>query len=229
MDIKLYYTEKGAGNALILLHGNGEDGSYFSAQIDRFSKFYRVIAVDTRGHGKSPRGTAPFTLDQFADDLYHFMLSENIVAADILGFSDGGNIAILFALKHPEMVHRLILNGANLYPGGLCLPVRIADRAGLWLCSFMAKRSEKAAHRAALLRLMTDEPHIDVRSLARLKMPVLVIAGSHDMIKRSHTALIAQSIPGAKLCILPGKHSVAADSPEAFNQVAEDFLLKKIK
>ena len=67
--MELYYQEKGAGQPLVLLHGNGEDSTYFKAQIEYFSARYRVIAIDTRGHGRSPRGTAPFTLKQFAEDL----------------------------------------------------------------------------------------------------------------------------------------------------------------
>ena len=73
MDIQLHYVEKGQGMPLILLHGNGEDGGYFKHQIDHFSGAYRVIAIDTRGHGQSPRGFAPFTIRQFAEDLYNFM------------------------------------------------------------------------------------------------------------------------------------------------------------
>ncbi len=64
-----YFVEQGSGYPLILLHGNGEDGSYFVHQIAEFSRTYHVFAVDTRGHGKSPRGDAPFTIRQFADDL----------------------------------------------------------------------------------------------------------------------------------------------------------------
>lgn len=102
MDIQLHYIEKGNGEPFILLHGNGEDGTYFTSQIDYFSKSYRVIAVDTRGHGKSPRGDAPFSIRQFAEDLYHFMTEKGIESAHILGFSDGGNIALIFAVNHPE-------------------------------------------------------------------------------------------------------------------------------
>lgn len=78
MDIKLYYSEHGSGEPLILLHGNGEDSGYFKEQIRFFSKHFRVIAVDTRGHGRSPRGNAPFTLTQFAEDLRCFMLEMGI-------------------------------------------------------------------------------------------------------------------------------------------------------
>ena len=73
MDISLYYIEEGQGKPLILLHGNGEDHTYFVHQIRYFSRMYRVIAIDTRGHGASPRGTAPFSIRQFAEDLLSFM------------------------------------------------------------------------------------------------------------------------------------------------------------
>ena len=73
MDIELYYEEKGDGDPLILLHGNGEDHEYFKNQIPFFAKKYRVIAIDTRGHGRSPRGNAPFRIRQFAEDLRAFM------------------------------------------------------------------------------------------------------------------------------------------------------------
>ena len=69
MDITLHYQEKGTGTPFILLHGNGENCTYFKNQIEYFSDRYRMIALDTRGHGKSPRGTAPFTIEQFSCDL----------------------------------------------------------------------------------------------------------------------------------------------------------------
>ena len=119
MNIQLHYTEHGSGEPLVLLHGNGEDSSYFEHQIAFFQDRYRVIAVDTRGHGKSPRGTAPLTLNQFADDLSAFMDELDIASAHILGFSDGANVAMLFALAHPTRVKSLVLNGGNLFPEGL--------------------------------------------------------------------------------------------------------------
>lgn len=78
MDIKNFYIEKGCGEPLILLHGNGEDSSYFASQLDVFAQKFHVYALDTRGHGKSPRGDAPFTIRQFADDLLAFMNERGI-------------------------------------------------------------------------------------------------------------------------------------------------------
>ena len=119
MNIELYYREAGSGEPLIMLHGNGESGEYFINQIEHFQSRYRVIAPDTRGHGRSPRGEAPFTIAQFANDLYDFMQGLGIARAVLLGFSDGANIAMKFAMQHPEMVKALILNGGNLDPSGV--------------------------------------------------------------------------------------------------------------
>ncbi len=120
----LSYTEKGCGRPLILLHGNGSSSRYFKKQIEYFSAKFRVIAVDTRGHGKSPRGGGPFTMERFADDLKDFMDELKIKKADLLGFSDGANIALIFSMRWPEMVSHLVICGANLNPCGLrMLPV----------------------------------------------------------------------------------------------------------
>ena len=143
MDVSLHYEERGIGMPLILLHGNGEDLTYFKHQIEHFSKSRRVIAVDTRGHGKSPRGTAPFTLAQFAEDLLRFLNERKLEKADILGFSDGGNIALLFALTHPERVGKLILNGANLSPKGVKAWVQIPVVIGYRIASFFCPQARK--------------------------------------------------------------------------------------
>lgn len=99
---QLAYEEAGSVIPLILLHGNGEDRSYFRHQIEDLQDIRHVYALDTRGHGQSPRGTAPFTLNRFVRDLEEFMDQNGIEQADLLGFSDGANIALLFALNHPE-------------------------------------------------------------------------------------------------------------------------------
>ena len=119
MDITLHYEQTGEGFPLVLLHGNGEDHTYFQHQMEPFAAHYRVIALDTRGHGGSPRGEAPFTLEQFAQDLKDFLDGQGIEKCHLLGFSDGGNVALIFALKYPQYIEKLVLNGANLEPEGL--------------------------------------------------------------------------------------------------------------
>ena len=223
-DIQLNYVERGAGDALILLHGNGESLDYFAGQIGFFARFYRVIALDTRGHGASPRGSAPFTIRQFAEDLRAFMDEQNIDSAHILGFSDGGNIALSFALKYPQRVRKLILNGANLDPLGVKLHVQIPIVLGYHLARLFAGKRPEARRRMELLGLMVNEPHFAPQDLRKLELPALVIAGDRDMIREKHTRLIADSLPNARLAILKGNHFIANQIPEEFNRVVAEFL-----
>ena len=223
-DIQLNYVERGAGDALILLHGNGESLDYFAGQLDFFARFYRVIALDTRGHGASPRGSAPFTIRQFAEDLRAFMDERGIDSAHILGFSDGGNIALSFALKYPQRVRKLILNGANLDPLGVKLHVQIPIVLGYHLARLFAGKRPEARRRMELLGLMVNEPHFAPQDLRKLELPALVIAGDRDMIRDRHTRLIADSLPNARLAILKGNHFIANQRPEEFNRVVAEFL-----
>ena len=223
-DIQHHYIEQGQGQPLILLHGNGEDSSYFVHQISHLSKKYCVFAIDTRSHGKSPRGDKPFTIKQFTEDLNDFMDEKDIAKVVLLGFSDGGNIALEFALKHPDRIENLILNGANLYPSGVKPLYQWPIEIGYRIAKLFSKKSEKALRNAEMLGLMVNEPHIKPSELAALTMPVLVVAGTKDMIKESHTRLIYNSLPNAQLAIIEGDHFVANKNPKAFNTAVEKFL-----
>ncbi|MDE6261079.1 MAG: alpha/beta hydrolase [Oscillospiraceae bacterium] len=222
MDISLYYIKKGLGPPLLLLHGNGESGDYFAHQLDEFARYFTVYAVDTRGHGQSPRGTAPFTISQFADDLLGFLDEHGIDKADILGFSDGGNIALTFALRHPERVGKLVLNGANLDPSGVKAAVQIPIVLGYRLASLF--KAPKARANTELLGLMVNEPHIDPKELGALTMPALVIVGSKDMIKAAHSRLMADHLPSGRLVTIEGDHFIANKRPEPFNRAVIAFL-----
>ena len=224
MNFSLNFTEKGYGAPLILLHGNGESSGYFVNQIDRFANEYRVIAVDTRGHGASPRGNKPFTLETFADDLKNLLDSLNIEKANILGFSDGGNIAVIFALKYPERVASLVLNGANLFPSGLKSSFLIPVKVLFAVFSLLSHFSRRAKRSSELLYLMAKQPNIQPERLSSIKCPVLVIAGTQDVIKEKHTNLIAASLPDSSLCFLKGGHSIAKTNSVEFNSAVEKFL-----
>ena len=225
MDIKHHYIEKGEGFPLIMLHGNGEDCSYLEHQMEPFAQHFRVIAIDTRGHGQTPRGNVPFNIRQFAQDLLEFMDNHDIKKAHILGFSDGGNIAMVFALAHPERVEKLILNGANLNAKGVKPSVQIPIEIGYRIARMFANKSPEARKNAELLGLMVNDPNVDPAELSQIKCPTLVIVGYKDMIKDKHTRLIADSIPGSKLFIIPGNHFIANKNPDTFNRKVLEFLL----
>lgn len=224
MDIDHYFIEKGQGEPLILLHGNGENCGYFVGQVDEFARSYHVYALDTRGHGKTPRGTAPFTIRQFADDLLSFMDVHGIGKAHILGFSDGGNIAMIFAMKYPERVDRLILDGANLNAKGVKRSIQIPIEIGYWFAKLFAKKSEDARRHAEMLGLMVNDPNVQPEELSAIQAKTLVIAGTKDMIKEEHTRLIARSIPDSRLVFIQGDHFIANKCPDAFNRAVLEFL-----
>ncbi len=223
-DIQLHFIEQGQGQPLILLHGNGESCDYFEHQIAYFSKQYHIIALDTRGHGQSPRGEKPFTIKQFAEDLHDFLDEKGIEKALILGFSDGGNIALTFALKYPERVEKMIVNGANIFPSGVKPLYQWPIEIGYRIAKMFSMKSEQAKQNSEMLGLMVNEPHIEPSELSHLTMPVLVVAGTKDMIKDSHTRLIYKNLPNAQLNIIEGDHFVANKNADAFNKIVADFL-----
>lgn len=224
VDIVHFFIEKGTGNAMILLHGNGADSGYFKGQMDEFSRQYHVYAVDTRGHGRTPRGDMPFTIRQFAEDLRGFMDRHRIEKAHLLGFSDGANTAMVFAILHPERVDRLILNGANLNAGGVKRSVQIPIELGYRIARCFSGRSESAGRNAEMLGLMVNDPNVSPAELAGIRAKTLVIAGTRDMIKEAHTRLIAESIPDAELVFVKGDHFIANRHPAEFNRAVLDFL-----
>lgn len=224
--IRHHFIEKGSGEPLILLHGNGEDVSYFEHQMEPFSKHFRVIALDTRGHGQTPRGSAPFTIRQFAEDLLGFMDAQGIGKANILGFSDGGNIAMVFAMMHPERVEKLVLDGANLDTSGVKIRIQLSIEIGYRIARLFSRKNPDARKNAEMLGLMVNDPNVKPEELSSILAPTLVIAGNKDMIKESHTRLIARQIPDARLMIIPGDHFIANKRPEAFNAAVLPFLLQ---
>lgn len=225
-DIKLYFEKHGRGDGypLIMLHGNGEDCTYFSEQVKEFKNDRTIYLVDTRGHGKSARGTAPFTIRQFADDLKDFMDEQNIEKADILGFSDGGNILLIFAMKYPEKVNRIIVNGANLDTTGIVpkLQNRIEEKYHQYCQD--ADKDPKAKAKMEMFNLMVNDPNIPYEDLKSITCDTLVCAGSEDIVLEEHTYKIANGIPGSKLVIVPGTHFVAKENPSDFNKMMREFL-----
>lgn len=220
-----YFPADPQAPTLILLHGNGENHTYFVKQIPAFSPHFRLVLMDTRGQGQSTGGDGELNFSVFAADLLALMDHLQIAKAHLLGFSDGGNLALTFALAHPERVQSLILNGANLEPGGVKLSTQLPIVLGYGCCRLLSPFSHKARQNGALLGLMVNHPHIPSQALAALTMPALVIVGERDMIRDRHSQLIARSLPNAQFVRIPGgDHFCAAKCPEVFNHAVLSFL-----
>ena len=220
-----YFPADPQAPTLILLHGNGEDHTYFVKQIPAFSPHFRLVLMDTRGQGQSTGGDGELNFSVFAADLLALMDHLQIAKAHLLGFSDGGNLALTFALAHPERVQSLILNGANLNPGGVKLSTQLPIVLGYGCCRLLSPFSHKARQNGAVLGLMVNHPHIPPQALAALTMPALVIVGERDMIRDRHSQLIARSLPNAQFVRIPGgDHFCAAKCPEVFNHAVISFL-----
>lgn len=220
-----YFPADPQAPTLILLHGNGEDHTYFVKQIPAFSPHFRLVLMDTRGQGQSTGGDGELNFSVFAADLLALMDHLQIAKAHLLGFSDGGNLALTFALAHPERVQSLILNGANLEPGGVKLSTQLPIVLGYGCCRLLSPFSHKARQNGTVLGLMVNHPHIPPQALAALTMPALVIVGERDMIRDRHSQLIARSLPNAQFVRIPGgDHFCAAKCPEVFNHAVLSFL-----
>ena len=152
------------------------------------------------------------------------MLKHNVRRAHILGFSDGGNIALKFALKYPEFIDRLVLNGANLYPKGVKFRYQFPVELGYYISRLFSETSVAAKLKMELLGLMVNDPYIDYGELKNIKHKTLVIAGTRDIIRESHTKLIANSIPDSELIFIKGDHFIANKKADEFNSAVERFL-----
>ena len=152
------------------------------------------------------------------------MTSHEISNAVILGFSDGANIAMKFAINYPDKVKALILNGGNLNPKGVKRTAQIPIEIGYKIARRFALKSSCAKKSAEMLGLMVNEPNIERTQLSKITVPTLIICGRNDIIKESHTKEIAENIPNAKLSIIKGNHFIANKRYLAFNKEVESFL-----
>lgn len=238
---RLYYETYGEGPPVVLLHGGGADiHSTFDAQIEFLAAHHQVIAVDQRGHGRSPDVPGPLTYAAMAEDTAELLHQLRVSRADFIGFSDGANIALILAIRHPQLVRRVVASGANLDPDGLTKESLEETRHSTGLDEFDPEAREEyarespdgAAHlpvfAAKLRSLWLTRPTADVLSpslLHRIRARVLVMAGDQDEVRLEHTALIFRSIPDARLWILPHTgHTTFALRPQWVNPMLQGFL-----
>jgi pimeloyl-ACP methyl ester carboxylesterase len=210
---------------LIFLHGNGEDLHIFDRQISHFSQYYRTIAVDTRGHGKSSRGTKPLNFHTFADDLVRLFDALKIDKANIVGFSDGAIIALHTVLIAPERVSSMVLLGVNYNPKGLLMIPRLQILFAYACLSAASLFSDKIRRRKEIWGLMVFLPELTIEEISQIKIPALVVTGEKDMVKQRHNDEIKNAIQGSQRLIIPdGDHFWMFKQQEKLNDCITNFL-----
>lgn len=225
---KLYYERYGAGKPLIFLHGNNSSGRYFKKQVPFFANYFDCLILDTRGHGRSNNEATELNFRLLAGDLAEVMEILKLTKATILGFSDGANLAMVFAHIFPEKVEGLILNSGNYRLNGEKWLTRVATKLGYFSLAFLGVFSTTFIRQKNMLSLMVNDLPLSEIDLEQITAKTLVIAGTCDVIKTSHTKKIAALLPNSQLILISkASHTVAFSHPEIFNQMVYKFLQEK--
>ncbi|ROR93906.1 pimeloyl-ACP methyl ester carboxylesterase [Salana multivorans] len=224
----LWVVVAGYGPPLVLLHGNSESHRVFDRLVPLLAPRFTLVGIDSRGHGRSPRGDGELRIVRMADDVADVLTRLGLAGAPVVGFSDGGNIALELALRHPGVAGRLVIVGANLDPGGLAPFSLLWTEAAHAVSRVGARFLPRVAPLGSLserLGLMTRDPEIDAGALRRVTQPVLVVVGERDVIRPEHTDLIVSALPDARLLRVAGVgHMVPWDAAPELAAAVERFL-----
>jgi pimeloyl-ACP methyl ester carboxylesterase len=225
---RFYYETYGKGEPVLLIHGNGDSIGGLRGQIGEFAQHHRVIAMDSRGQGKSELGTVALTYEQMAEDTNALLEQLSLRHVRVLGWSDGGIIGLILAIRHPDKVGMLAVMGANLQPDG-AYPwavdgiVRVRERILARLPG--ARDPERLQLQLKLLDLLGNQPHIPLSDLATIQVPTLVMAGDRDVIRDDHTLAMFHALPRSQLAIFPGAtHMIPQQDPVRFNRTVLEFF-----
>ncbi len=232
---KIYYEEYGKGEPLLLIHGNGRSIHEMGNQIEYFKTKYRVIVADSRGHGKSELNTDSLTYVQIAKDWDGLVSYLKLDSLSIIGWSDGGIIALQMGINNKSKIKKIVAMGANLRPDSTAVHSWAIKNVMNERQDVEAKIQEMDTTKdwnleKQLLGLLAEQPNIPVSDLSKINAKVLIIAGDEDIIRGVHSIEMYRNIPQAQLCIMPGEtHFAPASNPELFNEIANRFLSEPFK
>ncbi len=224
----IYYelSDNFKNKVLVLLHGNGQSIEKFRGLIKILENNYNVLAIDSRGHGKSEFGKAQLTLGTMAGDVESVLEELNIKKVNILGFGDGANIAMLFAIRCSDMVDKLIICGGNYNFSGYSILNRIMLMTG-YLCSVVGVLFDSRNRiNREYFALIVKEPHLKRTALRAIKAGTLVVSASGDMITLSHSRNIAKTIKNARLLNVNGGRFWLFENPNKACSIIIDFIEK---
>jgi pimeloyl-ACP methyl ester carboxylesterase len=230
--IKIWYASFGRGEPVILLHGGLANANYWGLQVRELQKRYRVIVMDSRGHGRSTRNEQPYGYDLMASDVIGLMDFLKIPKATIVGWSDGAILGLDMAMRHPERVSRLFAFAANSDPSG------VADIANSPVFNAFIARAEKEytalsptpteykAFLAQITKMWETQPNWTADDLKKIAVPTWIVDGDHDeAIKRENTEFMAANIPNAGLLLQPAvSHFSFLQDPAQFTSDVLHFL-----
>jgi pimeloyl-ACP methyl ester carboxylesterase len=230
--IKIWYAEFGAGDPVILLHGGLANSAYWGHQVPVLAKRYRVIVMDSRGHGRSTRNAEPYGYDLMASDVLGLMDYLKIPKAAIVGWSDGAILGLDIAINHPDRLTKLFAFAANSDPSG------VADIDKSPVFNAYIARAEKEYERlsptpheyksflAQITKMWETQPNFTAAQLNAIEVPTWIVDADHDeAIKRENTEFMAREIPNAGLLLQPEvSHFSFLQDPAQFTADVMHFL-----
>jgi pimeloyl-ACP methyl ester carboxylesterase len=238
--VKLYVETYGSGAPLVFLHGGLHFfGNSFEKQRDYFASFRKVIGIDQRGHGHSPDNSQPFSYREMVEDTAALLEQLGTGPVDVVGHSDGGNVGLLLARDHPQLVRRLVISGANLTAGKSAdelkrlsqrPPQEVAEKLPPgFRADYLKVTPDDEAHWMTVVakswQLWMTPVILEAADLKTMKMPVLVIAGDHDFNPVEKNVEIFRGLPQGQLLILPATgHGTFNQRAEMMNLTIRTFL-----
>ncbi|WP_213816709.1 alpha/beta fold hydrolase [Glaciihabitans sp. dw_435] len=236
----IYHEVHGSGEPVLLLHGGFCSLEMMRPQLEALSSTYTVYAPERPGHGRSPDVPGPISYVTSVADTIAYLDEVGLSDVHIVGFSDGAIIGLLIALEHPDRIRSLVSISGNLDPTGFVegddnapddsdtdqdAPER-PDRTRQLYNELSPDGPEHADIIVdKLMKLWTTEPAIASADLAAISIPTMIMAGDHDVIKLEHSALMATSIRGAQLCIVPkAGHGLLDERGDFVTFAVEQFL-----
>lgn len=230
---------------IVLIHGSTIDShTDWDSVAPELAKYYKVFAPDCRGHGRSNNPRMSYSFKELSDDVVAFVHAMGYERAHIIGHSNGGNVALVTLMEHPEVVQTCVPQAANAYVTRYLIerePVvfdadRVAREAPEWRDEMITLHSEvngREYWRELLWLTMKEiisEPNYAPFELARVEKPTLVIMGADDSVNApdEHAQYIADHIPNAELWI-PEKtgHNVHKEREQEWIEKVLDFLKRR--
>jgi pimeloyl-ACP methyl ester carboxylesterase len=200
----------------------------FSSQFQYFKDKYKIVGLDSRGQGKSTADSTKLTYELMAEDVNTFLDKLHLKKVNILGWSDGANIALILAMNHPDKVNKMAIMGTVLYNNDASVTAETNQLLRKQVKEMEARGVAKTSMDYRLKMLLLTEPHINPDSLQKIQAPTLVMAGQYDVVKRKHTELIAKKIPKSQLIIFKGAdHEAPEKIPDLFNKAVSTFFETK--